>query len=171
MGGYMAKKYFKVNENNIEKREYIVIDHNETVFEELLLNQIFDKYDVPKEYRFLFFYKSFINNDLKEFITDTPLSYIKTVMDDNIYKINRKTEKEVHTFYNIKNVSITDKEFIHKFFFRMDENNYMDRYLKALNEYFTLKLDSYNITRVSDSEDILSDKKRFIKRVIKKNNK
>ena len=84
-------------------------------------------------------------------------------MDNNIYKIKSKSVKEVHSFYNIKEVSLTDKEFIHKFFFRMDENNYMDRYLKALNEYFTLKLDSYNITRVSDSEDILSDKKRFIK--------
>ena len=47
----------------------------------------------------------------------------------------------------------------------------MDRYLHAINDYFFLKMDSYSITKVSDSEDFLNDKRRFVNKVIKTNRK
>jgi hypothetical protein len=167
----MGRTYFKVKETDIDRVEYTIIDDSASSCEKELLTSFFDKYDVPEEYRYIFFYRSLINNDIREFITDTPLVHTKYACAGQSYKKADEKGNDLVHFYILRNISSSDKEAIHKYFFRMDENNYMDRYLKALNEYFILRMDTYSINRVSDSEDILNDKRRFIKKTIKENKK
>ena len=167
----MGRAYFKVKESDIDRVEYTIIDDSASSCEKELLTSFFDKYEVPEEYRFVFFYRSLFNNDIREFITDTPLAYAKYAGAGQSYKKNDEKSSDLVHFYVLRNIFSTDKDSIHKFFFRMDENNYMDRYLKALNDYFILKMDTYSINKVSDSEDFLNDKRRFIKKTIKANKK
>ena len=167
----MGRTFFKVKESDIDRLEYTVIDDSESACEKESLSSFFDRYEVPEDYRFLFFYKSLFNNDIREFITDTPLAHVNYSGNGQSYKKTDEKDKDLFHFYVLRNLSTTDKESIHKFFFRMDENNYMDRYLKAINDYFILKMDTYSINKVSDSEDFLNDKRRFIRKTIKENKK
>ena len=99
----MGRIFFKVKESDIERLDYTIIDDSESCCEKELLTTLFDKYNVPEEYRFMFFYKSLINNDIKEFFTDTPLSIIKNYPNGDAYKIKYEKDKQLFHFYVMHN--------------------------------------------------------------------
>jgi hypothetical protein len=167
----MSKLFIKVQDKDIERIDYTVIDDSEYCCDKTLLSQVFDKYEVPEEYRLLFFYKSVVGNAIKEFFTDTPLVFSNKSSNGVSYKMKGKKDTEESHFYHMNNISTCDKEYIKNFFFKMDENNYMDRYLQALNDYFFLKIDLYHINLISDSEDPLNTKRRSTNKAIKESKK
>lgn len=164
----MGRMFFKVNGKDVAKRDYysnVVVNQDEGV-----LSSFFDRYNVPEEYRSLFFYKSLIGDDIKEFITNTKLLYVVNSPDGLIYRKDTSKEcQQYHIYFlnNIKNNYNIDE--VKKFFFRLDESNYIDRYLMVMNEYFFLNLDLYNINRISDSDDIIELKRNTLKKLVKKN--
>ena len=164
----MNRLFYKISESDVERLDYLIIEDSEYCCIETQLKSLFDKYEVPEEYRVLFFYKSLVNNNIKEFLTNKSLQYSNKSIRGIVYRSKEDQNQEQNIFYRINNNNTCDIEFIKKFFFRMDENNYMDRYLKALNEFFFLKISSYSINQISDSEDTLNTKRRLLNKTIKK---
>ena len=162
----MSRIFYKIKESDIERLEYTVIDDSEFGCESLLLSTLFDKYEVPEEYRILFFYKSLFNNDIKEFFTDTSLQYANHSLKGDLFKLKKEKSKDIKHFYRVNINGTCNEEFIKNFFHQMDENNFLECYLRALNEYFFLKLNSYHITTISDSEDTIEAKRRMVNKNI-----
>lgn len=163
----MNKIFYKVDEIETERIDYTVIDDSEYYCDKEPLSSIFDKYEVPEEFRLLFFYKALFSNDIKEFLTDTTLEFANKSLKGFSYKRKGDKDKEQSHFYYMSITNTCNKDYIKEFFTKLEENNCLNRYLQALNEYLLLRLNSYSINKISDSKESLETKKRFINDEIK----
>ena len=162
----MSRVFFKVNDKNLERVEYTIIDDCEASCVSELLSACFDKYEVPEEFRVIFFYKSLINNDVKEFMTNAPLIYMNHSVKGDYYKKNTNNQGQLF-YYVMNSIKNCSKEAVYNFFKKLDENHLLDKYLHAISDYFFLRIDSYSLDIVSNTFDSINIKRKKVKRLIK----
>lgn len=170
----MIKRFLIVNSSNIKRSSFIVNDSLYTCTDSILLSDIFTKYEIPKEYQKVFFYKSLLDDNMKEFLTDVPFNIRNTTNGSMMAIFKKRDNPEKLDFYAYtvdSNKVKCSKEYVMNFYLTLYDKGYLKKYLTALNEYFILNMDVDYIFELSEGNESLSkQKKLYKKRMLEKNN-
>ena len=168
----MSKKKFKIDANNIERKNYLVNNSEINYSSSELLSELFTKHEVPQEYKKLFFYKNLLNDSIKESFTGTLFTLKKSEkgMIKAIRSMRDNSEKLGFHIYLINSSEVNcSKNDMMDFYFSLYENGFIKNYLETLNDYFLLGMNVDYIFELSKSNESLSTKKRLYKQNAKNN--
>lgn len=166
----MNKKFLKIDADDIKRASFLANNSMYLCANSDLLSEMFTKHEVPEEYQLVFFYKNLLNDSIKEFFTDIPFDFQKTKIGNIKARLKRRDNNKKLDFHfyliNSKEVNCS-KEDIINFYLMLYDNDYLKRYLNALNDFFLLNLDLDYIFELSESNKSVSEQKKLYRKKIK----
>lgn len=165
----MRKKFLKIDASDVERVSFLINNSMYLYSSSDLLSEMFTKYEIPKKYQLVYFYKNLLNDCIKEFFTDVPFNLQKTIIGNINARLKKRDNNEKLNFHfyliNSNKVNCLEND-IMNFYLSLYENGYIDKYLVVLSEFFMLNLDLDYIKELSDGNYSVSKKKELYKQKV-----